>query len=77
MENVDVAPMVLKVFCHKPAVTMVRFVLAAQKAAVYECLFGNRLLNTPLLHQIEELSLVRLPIFVLLPVLVQHLLRRR
>src|SRR5690349_14693817 len=62
----DAAPFGVEVFGDKPAVAVMRQVLAAKQATTVESGGLNDLFNLPLRHQIQELLFVNAPIPFLL-----------
>src|SRR5260370_21539795 len=69
-----VPPVPLQVLGNKPAVTVMRLVLAAQKTPLSDRVAWNAFLDSPRLYQIEKPLLVGLPATPLFSVSVQHLL---
>ena len=62
MDNLDVTATILQVFRHESAVAAVGLVLAAEQTSIGQDFLGNRLLDPPLLHELEELALVHRPL---------------
>ena len=77
MNDLDVAPARLEVLGYEAAVAVVRLVFTAQETALGKDVPGNRLLDLTGTHQFEKLAFVDRPVSLVLPVAVEHVLRRR
>src|ERR1700683_1631491 len=77
MLNPEPAPSVLEVLSDEATVAIIGSVLAAQQATVLDDISGELVLNRPLLHKVQEPTLVERPVAAPFLVLVEHLLSRR
>lgn len=72
MDDVDVSPGVAKIFGDEAAMTMVRFVFAAEEAGSLKLLSCEGLLDSAFSHEGGEARCVGIPVVGLLFVFVEH-----
>ena len=76
MLNIHIAPVLLQILRDQPPMTVVRFVLAAKKAAVRDYVCIDFLLDLALTHQIKKFSLIYRPITLIFLVFIKDVLSR-
>ena len=77
MNDLHIAPMSLEILGDQATVAVFGFVLTAQQASVGDRPSYPHLPNSSLVHECEELALVRIPVVMFIPISVQHLLGGR